>query len=411
MISVVCVFNNAELLERRLLRSLKQQSVGYELLCADNRNEIFRNGATALNATASRAKGEWIIFVHQDVEFLSRAWLAKAESTLENLNAVGWVGVAGRTRDGGHRGFLRNCAALQGLPFDGAVEVQTLDELLLIHRRVSGESKYFDELVPGWHAYGVEGCCNEIRKGRKNYVLSLPVWHDSPGANLAGLKESHQYVWRKHGASLGKIYTTCGALPSSRPKSGGLAVAYLRRAMRRIRNLNLYLLGFQSTSLTWFHETLDSITQSSILVHCLHDYANQDPIEAAGFSADPKHDRPIIHTFSAFDTADLQKGDVVIAPDLAARLSDDTVVLEHLRNTAGRLFVCLSIEQLKSQPRLWRWLRDRSAGHYLTLDKGGERMAVVEMSRASYRNQENDTTASEAKEVQVVRSWTTRDSN
>ena len=404
MISIVCVFNNGDLLERRLLRSLKQQSAHYEVLCADNRNQVFSNGATALNVTARQAKGDWILFAHQDVEFLSRDWLSRAENALEGLSSVGWVGVAGRTTAGAHRGFLRNCAALQGLPFDRAVEVQTLDELLLIHRRVSGECKYFDELVPGWHAYGVEGCCDEIRKGGKNYVLSLPVWHDSPGTNLAGLEEAHQYVWRKHGAALGKIYTTCGVLQASRSGAAGLTGGYLSRAIRRIRNLKLHFYGFRSTSLTWFHETLDSLTQNSILVHCLHDYANQDPIEAQGFGAHPKQGHPIVHTFSGLDAADLDKGDVVTAPDLAAKLSDNTVVLERLRNRAGRLLVCVRIEQLGSHKRLWQWLRNRSAGHYLTLDKEGERIAVVEMSRGSYRSLENDKDASTAREVQIARS-------
>ena len=401
MISIVCVFNNVELLERRLLDSLRTQTARHEVMTVDNRHNRFTNAASALNWGAAQAKGEWVLFAHQDVEFLSSDWLLKAENTLESLRSVGWVGVAGSTTDGAHRGFLRNGAALQGLPFKRAVEVQTLDELLLIHRRESRERKYFDELVPGWHAYGVECCCNALRKGEKNYVLSLPVWHDSPGTNLAGLEEAHQYVWRKHGAALGKIHTSCGVLQGSRPGSEGRASDYFSRAIRRIRNLNLYLLGFRGTSLTWFHETLDSLTHTSKVVHCLHDYANQAPIEAEGFGTHPKQGHPIVHTFSGFDAADLNKGDVVTAPDLAVRLSDNTVVLERLRNRVGKLLVCVRVEQLKSQRSLWEWLRKRSAGHYLTLDKEGESIAVVEMSTGLNGNLENGDRkiASSAKEA------------
>jgi hypothetical protein len=381
MISVVCVFNNAELLERRLLGSLKQQSADYELLCVDNRNQVFTNAATALNSAARNAKGDWVLFAHQDVEFLSRDWLSTAEKTLEDLSSVGWVGVAGRTKEGAHRGFLRNCAALQGLPFDQAVEVQTLDELLLIHRVKAEGNKYFDQAVPGWHAYGVEACCDAVLRGEKNYVVSLPIWHDSPGTNLAGLEEAHKYVWRKHGSVLGKIYTTCGVLQPSPAGSDSLAGGYPSRAIRRIRNLSLRFYGFRSTSQTWFHETLDSLTEASALVHCLHDYANQDPIEAEGFGTHPKHGHRIVHTFSGFDGTDLDRGDVVTAPDLAARLSDNTAALEQLRSRVGRLLVCAKIEQLRSQRRLWQWLRKRSAGNYLTLDKEGDGIAVVEMSR------------------------------
>jgi hypothetical protein len=147
------------------------------------------------------------------------------------------------------------------------------------------------------------------------------------------------------------------------------------------------------------------LTQNSTLVHCLHDYANQDPIEAEGFGTHPKQSHRIIHTFSGFDAADLDEGDIVTAPDLAATLPDNTVSLERLRNRAGRLVVCVGIEQLRSQRRLWRWLRSRSGGHYLTLDKGGERIAVVELSTAldGCNGIDGRRSATATKEVQVAR--------
>jgi len=53
MISVVCVYNNREMLERRLLNSLEQQSALCELIVVDNRDGAFAGAAKALNHDAA----------------------------------------------------------------------------------------------------------------------------------------------------------------------------------------------------------------------------------------------------------------------------------------------------------------------------------------------------------------------
>ncbi|HEV2904060.1 MAG TPA: glycosyltransferase family 2 protein, partial [Pyrinomonadaceae bacterium] len=213
MISIVCVYNNAQVLRERLLHSLDQQAVSYELIDVDNRQSRFQSAAAALNWGAAQARGDWLLFAHQDVALLSDEWLARAERLLNELNPVGWCGVAGSDQTGRSRGMLLDRAHLSGEPIATPLEIQTLDECVLIHRRAGDRNGYFDEGLTGWHAYGVEACCAAIREGAKNYVLPLPVWHDSKTTNLAGLEEAHQYVWQKHGGALKRIATTCGNLP------------------------------------------------------------------------------------------------------------------------------------------------------------------------------------------------------
>ena len=360
------------------MNSLKAQTVRYEVVPVDNCNGRFQNAARALNWGASQATGNWILFAHQDVALLSRDWLKKAEETLEQLDSVGWVGVAGRTAAGEQRGFLRNCAALQGLPFTQPNEVQTLDELLLIHRRNSGARDCFDDEVPGWHAYGVDACCDAIRRGKKNYVLPLPVWHDSSGVNLAGLPEAHEFVWQKHGQALGRIHTTCGDLAEAR-ELGDSGASLITRVASRIRNLNLLRHGFRQLTPQWFHETMDSLTAASPLVQCLHDRADQAPIEAEGFGSHPIRRHTIVHTFSGLELESIRARDVVIAQDLAKKLPEDADVLEELKAHVDRVWLCLSIHDLRERPRFWHLVTKRTDAARLTSDLEGELIAVAQI--------------------------------
>ena len=69
LISIICVYNNKEILEKYLLESLKTQNEEYELILIDNRENKFNSAASALNYGGKKSKGEILIFVHQDVEF------------------------------------------------------------------------------------------------------------------------------------------------------------------------------------------------------------------------------------------------------------------------------------------------------------------------------------------------------
>ncbi len=79
MISVVCVYNDEEMLAARLLKSLREQTAAHEVIAVDNRAGRFESGAAALNHGARQAKGEWLAFAHQDVSFIAADWLARAE--------------------------------------------------------------------------------------------------------------------------------------------------------------------------------------------------------------------------------------------------------------------------------------------------------------------------------------------
>lgn len=379
MISVVAVFNNIHILESRLLRSLSQQTGEYELITIDNTNSAFHNAPTALNYGATRAKGDWLLFAHQDVVLLAADSLSRAEELLCHAMPDGWVGVIGIAQSGELRGMLRDSARVQGLPFAGLVEVQTLDELLLIHRRKGDSVTYFDENVPGWHAYGVEACCDAIRSRHRNYVLPLLVWHDSKRTNLQGLADAHAYVWAKHGAAFGRIYTSCGVLPDSIQSTGALRPPLHLRALRRLRAGFLGLWGFPAAYLRWYEDTLEYLTESHDVVECLHRAADQCPIDAEAFVPLPKKRRRITHRYSGFSPGAFHSCHVVIATDLGMEIPHHCEPLDKLTAVVGSLLVCLDMKAIRTHRALWRALRKRSMRTWLTVHNDGSRIAVLEL--------------------------------
>ncbi|MGI8996504.1 MAG: glycosyltransferase family 2 protein [Pyrinomonadaceae bacterium] len=368
MISVVCVYNDEEMLAARLLKSLREQTAAHEVIAVDNRAGRFESGAAALNHGARQAKGEWLAFAHQDVSFIAADWLARAERMLEELQPAGWVGSAGVTKAGEFRGWLLDRARLLGAPFDGFAEVQTLDECLLICRRKSEGESYFDEELSGWHAYGVEACCRANAEGRRNYVIPLPVWHDSRSTNMAGLEEAHDYVWRKHGSRLGRIATTCGVLPDIYAGRPGRAAVFLKRVemwtWKKLHGLG----GFRTEYVEQLDEGLELLTKDAFLIESLHRPAPHGIIEARAFLPQPAAARRVLHRFrnlAALAHEDLQADCVVVMPELAVELLSNEEETCPLFERTRLLLVCLNVGDMLAQPRLWRRLQRRAVNRYI----------------------------------------------
>src|SRR5262249_3501741 len=147
--------------------------------------------------------------------------------------------------------------------------------------------KYFDEALSGWHAYGVDACCAAIREGRKNYVIPLPIWHDSPSTNLSGLAESHEYVWRKYKSALHRIHTTCGTLPDELYGKANTSPSLSDRIEYRMRRLSKRLYYMDGTDAGWFPAALDSLTENEKVIDCLHRPTSDDDITAEAFQPLP----------------------------------------------------------------------------------------------------------------------------
>jgi hypothetical protein len=198
MISIITIYNNKKILEEYLLKSLAKQTVNYELVAIDNTdNKRFQDATKALNYGASFAKGEYLMFIHQDVALLGDSFLEKFEKMLRRIDDIGIGGVAGMTQKGRSYLFLKNDGALSGFPFLNPVKVQTLDEMLLVIPRHVFNIIHFDYNLPGWHCYGADYCLEVEKFNLCTYVLPFFVHHGSAGLRHKGLMNSLNYMRKK----------------------------------------------------------------------------------------------------------------------------------------------------------------------------------------------------------------------
>ncbi len=148
----------------------------------------YKSVPMAYNKAVAAARGEILIFVHQDV-FFPNEWEEKFINTLIEVNNKdknwGVLGVAGaflRKRFFSKRykriicGFLRDRGLKWGSPQGLPRRVQTIDELFMVVRK---KNAFFDEKIPYNHLYGVDLCLSLAKKGNNSYVIAAYLHHNS----------------------------------------------------------------------------------------------------------------------------------------------------------------------------------------------------------------------------------------
>ena len=201
MISVICVYSDEWILRNCLLKSLSEQKNDFELITIDNTENRFKSAAQALNWGGKQAAGDYLMFIHQDVDLCSDSWLTSTEALLDSLPDLGIAGVAGiRERDatlkeryrnvgnqgplGRRRNFITQGPQKEqwGTPIRLPEPVQTLDECLIIIPRSVFNILQFDEVTcNNWHLYAVDYCLSIKTRGFGVYVLPKYVHHQSTG--------------------------------------------------------------------------------------------------------------------------------------------------------------------------------------------------------------------------------------
>ncbi len=213
-ISVICVYNNRDKLDRYLIRSLQGQDAPFELLAVDNTRGRYPSAAAILNKTAKKSRCEYLMFVHQDVALMSDTWLRDAHTAVRRLSDLGAAGVAGNGRKGGVKSVIHGNPPFRKLRKKPRtpVQVQTLDGCLMIVPREVFHKIPFDEgSVNGWYLYIAHYCLELIRAGYLIYVLPYTVYHESTGPSDPNAYEgARQDLIARHRDHLPVIYTTMG---------------------------------------------------------------------------------------------------------------------------------------------------------------------------------------------------------
>lgn len=199
MISVICVYNNSFLLNSILGPSIERQEGNHEKILLDNTKGWYDSAARALNQGADQAHGDYLMFVHQDVEIPGTEWLNAKEKILNRIPDLGIAGPIGVSVGGNVIGKVCNCGHDYGEAVDAPTEVQTIDELCLIIPRLVFKRLRFDQrLFDGWHCYGADYCMSVRRLGLKPYVIPAYVYHRSYAQNTDRYGKYLLRLYRKH---------------------------------------------------------------------------------------------------------------------------------------------------------------------------------------------------------------------
>lgn len=237
MISVIVVYNDGTMLRENLLRSLEKQDTKYELILLDNTKNTFDSYTVAINYGGSQAHGEYLMFVHQDIELIGSGWLREAEQYLNTLSDVGIAGVSGVDEKGNPVGFIDDRGRLWGSPINEPSSTMTLDEQLVIVPKKIFRKLKFDEGFR-WHSWSADYCMRIQAIGLKVYVLPLFVSHNSPTLpilNVSPLEKDNQRLWMKHQKPIQK---TSGVV------SGGSLFVYKLENFRKITQTRSLLLHY-----------------------------------------------------------------------------------------------------------------------------------------------------------------------
>lgn len=220
MISIVCIYNNERVLQEDLLDSLESQTAEYELIMLDNTQGDYRSPSEALNRGGAKAKGRYIMFVHQDVHLCSNSWLDTTERLLDAIPRLGIAGTAGARKSETPRRVETVTNIKQGIPpvnvspftvpLQKPVKVQTLDESLVIIPSSVFELLHFDEEVcDDWYlAYAIDYSLSVARLGFDVYVIPSLIHHRSIGK----YNQERRQVILHGGLFPARYYRTLGKL-------------------------------------------------------------------------------------------------------------------------------------------------------------------------------------------------------
>jgi Glycosyltransferase like family len=196
-VSIVCVFNDADVRRRCLDRSIEEHrhEAEVEYLTVDNVDGSFATAGAALNYGASLASNDFVAFIHQDVYLHSLRALSEAAGVLAEDDRIGVVGAIGVDAGGRLVGRIRDRVVLLGEPAMHPTDVDSLDELLFMTRRsLVGREPLTESAELGWHAYAVEYGLRARSLGLRVCAVDLPLTHNSPSTNVDRLDAARDAV-------------------------------------------------------------------------------------------------------------------------------------------------------------------------------------------------------------------------
>lgn len=239
-VSAIIVYNNEEQLQQAK-RYLEGQSVAVEQVFLDNRGRRFSCAAEALNYGASRAAGEYLVFLHQDLYL----WDSRGLQTYCEFLSAHPDAIAGPAGVHARHGVVTDLYLKEGQPVPGTpaqgkqLTVDALDECLLAMKRQTWEDLGFDSVCcDDWHGYGMDICFANRLRGGQNVMLPLYACHGSQGNphTRAFRRAMSRLVEKYRRTSLGMLRGCCISIPCRRSALWWYCLKEeLKDAVRRLR--------------------------------------------------------------------------------------------------------------------------------------------------------------------------------
>lgn len=190
-ISVVSVINNRTIYENMLLKSLKMQiGIDYEIIEIDNCNKQFDSLTTAWNYSVKKGRGEYFLFCHPDVCFVTENSLKEIVEKCIKINTKNTsfliFGGAGVKESGqGYMTFVHGESKIGGNDKNMIYEeVQTIDACCFLIKKEAFDIEMFSDYLTGFHMC-IEDYCLKLKKyGYKVAVIPMNIWHLSTGTSL-----------------------------------------------------------------------------------------------------------------------------------------------------------------------------------------------------------------------------------
>lgn len=166
-----------------------QKKVSFELIKVNNDNNQYDSAREAYNEAASKAQGEYLIFLHPDIRFLDEMALHDILADIRKITNLGIAGVAGTPEQlkNGYFVLITNIkqgldAHHVGITINKPTQIQTVDECFFVMKKDYWTQHPFSD-IKGWHLYAVEQCLVALVNGKENYVVPARLWHVSDGAS------------------------------------------------------------------------------------------------------------------------------------------------------------------------------------------------------------------------------------
>lgn len=238
MISIICICNNRKVYNRYLAKSLAtQRACSYELLRIDNQGNRYKSAINAFNSVVKEAKGDYLMFVHQDIALEDDYFLNKVETYFKQHPQTGIAGIAG-VKDRRIYSNIEHSTPRVRVSKENMLKetsVNSLDEcLFVIPKQVLIDYPFDENACNHWHLYTVDYCYQMKKLNKDVVVLPLKAYHLSYGDFMnEGYYETLLKVANKYHKDFSHIETTLRSW-STNPIKLKLNILYLRYKKARM---------------------------------------------------------------------------------------------------------------------------------------------------------------------------------